>query len=99
MRITMKSPDDDAIETYQAVIDTELMDVEISQAFKGPGFTSEDGERLVVIQRDTGFELFYQAPGMSDPVHVDLKGGRVIVEGNKVYDEAGGMNEERPSSN
>lgn len=86
MRIQIKSPtDNDLDETYKTVIDTEVMDVEITEAFKGPGFTSVDGERLVVIQRDSGFELSYQAPGISNPVGLELKNGDVIVERTRVY--------------
>jgi len=44
---------------YQAKIDTQVMDVEIQEAYNGVKFTTLDGTAIVISQRDGGFELMY----------------------------------------
>lgn len=55
MKITLSNPDND----YSARIDTEALDVLITEAFLGCTFVSSDGEELHVCMRDNGFELVY----------------------------------------
>ena len=42
---------------YRAIIDTEVMDIEIHEAFLGVKFVSPIGKTLSVSMRDGGFEL------------------------------------------
>ncbi len=85
MKIEIRHPDSD----YGARLDTEVMDVTIHEAFKGPEFTNPEGETLVVLHRDSGYELYYWAPGMSDPIMIEAKGALVTLDGQHTYDETG----------
>lgn len=89
MRIDIREPDND--QDYKAILDTEVMDVTISEAFKGPEFVSANDEHLIVLHRDTGYELYYLAPGMSDPIMIEAKGGVVTLDNSLIYDETGWM--------
>jgi len=42
---------------YSCELNTEVMRVEIREAYIGPMFITENGQTLVVIMRDDGFEL------------------------------------------
>lgn len=44
---------------YKAILDTEVMQVELREVFLGVFFTSPDGEQLGVSMRDSGFEVSY----------------------------------------
>lgn len=72
MIITLKTPNT----LYRAQLDTEVMQVEITKAFLGPIFKTEDGEELLVIMRDSGFELRYVAPGCQR-IDIRLNNGSV----------------------
>ena len=85
MIIKLSEPDG----PYSATIDTEVMEVEITRAFIGPEIIGEDNEHLVVVQRDSGFEVNYSAPG-GPPLEwnaptIAMKEGRIIVGGNVVW--------------
>lgn len=51
--ITIKTPNS----PYGAEINTEVMDVEIREAYIGVLFISDSGKTLAVSMRDGGFEL------------------------------------------
>lgn len=70
MFIALKPP----TSPYKVHIDTAVMEVEITKAFIGPIFKTEDGESLLVLMRDSGFELKYIAPGC-EPIHIRLNAG------------------------
>lgn len=72
MLITLQTPNS----PYRSCLDTEVMEVGIKKAFIGPIFETDDGEKLLVIMRDSGFELRYSSPG-SDPIHLRLNAGSV----------------------
>lgn len=44
---------------YKCEIDTEVMEVEIRNAFIGVSFITDSGEKLSVSMRDNGFEVHY----------------------------------------
>ena len=44
---------------YKATINTEVMDVEIREAFNGVMFTSLNGRKMYVSERDGYFEITY----------------------------------------
>lgn len=48
-----------------------------------------EGESLVVLHRDSGYEIYYVAPGMSDPIMIEAKSGTISLDGQHVYDETG----------
>jgi hypothetical protein len=74
MKIQLSTP----LTPYKAVIDTEAMDVTITETFIGTTFVSPDGERLVIAMRDSGFELTYAPSG--EPKHqLSLQHGDVNV--------------------
>ena len=52
---------------YHCEIDTDTMDVVIKEAFLGVQFVTEDGERLSVCMRDSGFEISYSIDGVRIP--------------------------------
>lgn len=54
-KIILSEPDG----PYKATIDAEAMTVELRDVFMGVGFTTQDGERLGVSMRDSGFEVIY----------------------------------------
>lgn len=54
-KITLSEPDG----PYKCQIDTDVMTVEIRDAFLGVKFITEDGEHLSVCMRDSGFEVHY----------------------------------------
>jgi len=70
--ITIKTPNG----PYVAKLDAEAMDVEIRKAFLGIQFITEDGEKLSVCMRDSGFELVYEAK-FKEPANVSLQNGIV----------------------
>lgn len=55
MLIEIKAPNS----PYNAITDTGVTEVTITKAFIGPRFITPDGEELVVIMRDSGFEVLY----------------------------------------
>lgn len=73
MLITLQTPNS----PYKTCLDTEVMEVEIRKAFIGPIFKTDDGEQLLVIMRDSGFELKYSAPGCGS---IDLRLNEGSVE-------------------
>lgn len=48
---------------YSCTIDTDVMNVELRNAFLGIKFVTEDGEMLSVSMRDQGFEIGYFTDG------------------------------------
>lgn len=76
MKIIVKEPNG----PYSASLDTEVMQVVIKEAFLGVIFESPDGERLLVIMRDGGFEVEYlggdDVKGFSSGTY-EFKGGMV----------------------
>ena len=66
MKITLKEPDG----PYSCDIDPGVMSVNITEAFLGVGFTTEDGQRLSVCMRDDGFEVKF-----NDDKWVEFKPG------------------------
>ena len=52
-KITIKEPEG----PYSAILDTDVMNVEISGAYLGIKFISEDGKTLSVSERDGDFEI------------------------------------------
>ena len=57
MKITFRNPKHPDI--YAPFIENDCTDVEITEAFSGPIFKTEDGEYLAVCMRESGFELVY----------------------------------------
>jgi len=57
MKITFRNPKQPDI--YAPSIENDCTDVEITEAFSGPIFKTEDGEYLAVCMRESGFELVY----------------------------------------
>ena len=55
MKIKLSEPNG----PYSATIDTEVMNVEIREAFLGVVLISPNGEQLAVCMRDGGFEAHY----------------------------------------
>lgn len=55
MKLTLSNPDND----YVAHIDTEAMDVLVTEAYLGATFVSSAGEELSISMRDNGFEIMY----------------------------------------
>ena len=55
MKITLSNPDND----YVAHIDTDVMDVLVTEAYNGLNLVTDDGEELSICMRDSGFELVY----------------------------------------
>jgi len=60
MKIRMKTHDS----RYVCCLDTEVMDVLITEAFTVAGFETEDEERLDLCMRDSGFEIRYYKDGI-----------------------------------
>jgi len=54
-KITLSAPNG----PYRAEIDTEVMDVEISEAFIGVSFITLEGKKIGISQRDGNFEIMY----------------------------------------
>ena len=77
MKIVVKEPNG----PYQTTLDTEVMTVEIREAFLGFSVVTEGGERLAIAMRDSGFEVIYSGDfgetgfnaGMTE-----FKDGRII---------------------
>lgn len=55
MKLTLSNPENG----YCAHIDTDVMDVLITEAFNGLKLVTDDGEELSICMRDSGFELVY----------------------------------------
>ena len=78
-KIRLTNPDG----RYEPTIETDAHEVEITEAYLPVKFTSENGERLHVVQRDSGFELTYETAYIGKPpapiktVHIDLQRGEV----------------------
>lgn len=51
--ITLREPDG----PYKCEIDTDVMRVEIREAYLGVAFVTEEGQKLSVCMRDGGFEV------------------------------------------
>ena len=64
----------------------------LKQVYNGVEFTSDDGERLSVVMRDSGFELTYEGQ------RIDLKRGRVIKFDSKLRGVARPTNTEEVKS-
>ena len=73
MKIKLSEPEG----PYSCVIDTEVMDVDITEAFIGYTHTSLDGESISVCQRDSGFEATYVADGRE--LRVSFQSGEIDV--------------------
>lgn len=79
-KITISQPDG----PYNAVIDTGAMDVEHKETFLGVAFITENGERLSVCMRDTGFELKYSGYSHEADFYnhvIELKEGVINCKG------------------
>lgn len=80
-KITIKEPNT-SYKTYKAVVDTEVMNVEIRDAFLGVRFLTKEGEQLSVSMRDGGFEVRYSGELEGAGFHAGtttFKGGSVKV--------------------
>lgn len=55
MKITLSNPDND----YVAFVNTDAMDVLITEAYIGPKLVTGAGEELSICMRDSGFEVTY----------------------------------------
>lgn len=65
MIIKIEEPDG----PYSCIVDTGVMEVELSDVFLGVGFVTKEGNRLSVAMRDDGFEVLYRPK--SDPDNAD----------------------------
>lgn len=74
MKIEMRIPES----PYKTTLDTEVMDVTITEAFIGLKLVSDDGETLSISMRDSGFELAY-IPGHGAMVPISLQNGEVRI--------------------
>lgn len=74
MKIILRSP----CSPYKSMVDTDVMDVTIRDAFIGLALESPDGEVLRVCMRDSGFELVYEHP-YGDTTSLSLQNGEVKV--------------------
>lgn len=54
-KIILSEPDG----PYECTINTEVMRVDIKEAFLGVCFVTENGEKLSVSMKDSGFEVHY----------------------------------------
>lgn len=72
MKIILSSPGS----PYKSMVDTDVMDVTIREAFIGLALESEDGEVLRVCMRDSGFELAYELPS-GQTTSLSLQNGEV----------------------
>jgi ferredoxin-fold anticodon binding domain-containing protein len=70
---------------YSGTLDTEVMDVTITEVYTGVGFVTQDEEYLSICMRDNGYELMYNARKSEKDVFVELKGGDVYINGRRVY--------------
>ena len=52
-KIKLSTPNSD----YNTIIDTDVMDVEITESYLGVRFISDSGKTLSVSMRDDGFEI------------------------------------------
>lgn len=84
MKIRFESPGDPRAST----IETNHV-VEVTEAFNGVMFRTDDGEAIGVCMRDSGFEILYYGPGTSPllgpdeaSAWVEMKDGRVTVHTN-----------------
>jgi hypothetical protein len=73
---------------YSAYIDPGVMSVEITEAWNGVIFRTEDGEALSVMMRDNGYELNYFK---QDEFHKNIK----LNEGNINSDPPRGLEPSR----
>lgn len=70
MKIRLTSP----TTPHSPVLDTDAMDVEITEAFIGVMFVTADGSRLAVSMRDDGYEVHYWGEDF-DAGWAEFKGG------------------------
>lgn len=73
-KIQIKEPEG----PYSATLDTEAMQVTITEAFLGVGFVAPSGEKLSVCMRDGGFEIQYRY-GEIESQWMELKDGDMSV--------------------
>lgn len=52
-KIILRQPDS----PYKCEVDTDVMEVEIQEAYLGVGFVTKAGQKLSVCMRDGGFEV------------------------------------------
>lgn len=65
---------------WESQFDTGVMEVDIRKAFIGPRFITESGEELIVMMRDSGFELRYSTPN-EQTIEIELKAGSLKRNG------------------
>jgi hypothetical protein len=81
--ITLREPDG----PYHCSIDTDVMNVEIRNAFLGVEFVTEGGAILAVSMRDDGFEVHYH--GQTDGFYFDS--GWIECKGQVINRKFSGM--------
>lgn len=64
---------------YPPVLDSDVSNVTITEAFNGPTFVSLTGDKLVVQERDGGWEVAYLLHGRFRKIETRYTGGTFQV--------------------